>query len=113
MHIFRAELTRRATACGWDTGAGDIINIPEANNVNTTKDFVHQNQSLAKEDIVAWTQNNIVNQTTRLVQNNFNAVQCLEASIDNNMKKRILADKNECKVGGVIIAALLFNAIMS
>ena len=112
-HLFRAELTRRATACGWDTGAGDIINIPDAHNPLEVKDFVYQNQSLTKEDITAWANNTIVNQASRRVQNNFNAVQCLSSSIDDKMKKRILADKEDCKVGGVIIAALLFNVIMT
>ena len=112
-HLFRAELTRRATACGWDTGAGDIINIPDANNPLEVKDFVYQNQSLTKADITAWANNAIVNQASRRVQNNFNAVQCLSSSIDDKMKKRILADKEECKEGGVIIAALLFNVIMT
>ena len=60
----------------------------------------------------AWAQANIINQTTRKVQNNFNAVQCLESSIDSTMKKRILADKENCKIAGVIIAALIFNVIM-
>jgi hypothetical protein len=112
-HLFRADFARRANACGWEVGVGDIINIPEVNHPNTTKDFIYQNQSLSKEDIVDWAQNNIVNQQTRAVQNNFNAVQCLESSLDNDMQKRLLADRDECKVGGVIIAASLFNVIMS
>ena len=60
-----------------------------------------------------WAQNNIVNQQTIAVQNNFNAVQCLESSLDNDMQKHLLTDRDECKVGGVIIAASLFNVIMS
>ena len=98
-HLFRADFARRANACGWEVG-GDIINIPEVNHPNTTKDFIYQNQSLSKEDIVDWAQNNIVNQQTRAVQNNFNAVQCLESSLDNDMQKRLLADRDECKVRG-------------
>ena len=76
------------------------------------KNFIRQNQSLQKADVVAWVHTHIINKTTRKVQNNFNAVQCLESSIDNNMKKGILADKEDCKIASVIIAALLFNIIM-
>ena len=73
-HLFRAEFLRRAVASGWDSGARDIVNIPSGHDPMEQKNFIHQNQSLQKAEVEAWAQANIINQTTRKVQNNFNAV---------------------------------------
>ena len=43
MHLFRAEFLRRAVASGWDSGAGDIVNISHGNNPMEQKNFIHQN----------------------------------------------------------------------
>ena len=40
-HLFRAEFLRRAVASGWDSGAGDIVNIPNGNNHMEQKNFNH------------------------------------------------------------------------
>ena len=49
INMFQSQLERRIVVCGWHSGRGDIINIPDANNI--TKNLVKEYGCLSTENL--------------------------------------------------------------
>ncbi len=114
VNFFRANVQKKAIDCGWYDTGGNIFNIEDTSvTPSKTYDIVYQTQEVSQSVIEAFATANIVNQRNRAEQNNHMAVKSLFDSIDENMVKRMMADKMSYTVQDTPVAPLLFRSIIS
>jgi hypothetical protein len=119
VNFFRANVHRKGVDSGWYETGGNIFNI-EDTSVTPPKvyDIVYKTQEVPYNVIEQFANDNIVNKQNRAAQNNYMAVQSLFNSIDEDMMKRMLADKMSYTLEDNVtkeetaIAPLLFRSII-
>jgi len=78
-----------------------------------TYDIVYQTQEVPLAAIEDFSTANIINQQNRAAKNNHMAVKSLFASLDEDMIKRMLADKINFSTQNIAVAPILFRATIS
>ena len=113
--LFKESLKSRVREAGWANDISNIIDIPitEEGGNATSKNLITEYGLISKVKITEWAQTNVLNQQTRLAQNNYNMYECLEKSISSDLKKQMISEIENCEVSGQKIAALLFKLIMT
>ena len=112
--IFKKKLMNRAIRAGWlDQNAG-IVNIPEdMDDPDDTFNIITQTTMLTKEQITDWADAMVVNEETRLAQNNFQMYTCLDQSISDELMQRLIPYEDEYTRMGNKIAALFLRLIVT
>ena len=110
INMFQSQLERRIVICGWHSGRGNIINIPDANNI--TKNLIKEYGCLSTRNLgifsVAY-----VNMQTRAAQNNHMMVECLMASITDTCVYKISNEEDQYTSSGCKVASKLYKLILS
>ena len=91
--LFKEHLSVRATKMNW----WDAIDIPiDPTDPNSdTRNVITQHGQLDTEAIVGWATDNIIDEETRLAQDNHMMFTCLSRSITDNVMKKIVPDRDE------------------
>lgn len=113
--LFKEQLLSRALTCGWNNEDANIIDLPDDMDDNNANfyNIVNQPGMLSIDILTQWANADIVNEETRLAQNNFQMYQCLSASINDKMKKRLLAKQDIYIINDTPIAAIYYKLLMS
>jgi len=110
INMFQSQLERRIVVCGWHTGGGNIINIPDSKRIN--QNLIKQYGCLSTNDLdtfaVAY-----VNNQTRAAQNNHMMAECLMASITDTCFYKISNEEEQYTSSGCKIASKLYKLILS
>ena len=109
--IFKQALKDRADFAGWTLQTCDIMSIPTGVG-GDTKDLIDNYGVITESQIRTWALSNIDGQQTRAAQNNFAMFKCLNDSISENLKNKLVTNEIDYTVNGTKIAALFFKAIM-
>lgn len=109
--LFKEHLSVRATKMNW----WDAIDIPiDPTDPNSdTRNVITQHGQLDTEAIVDWATDNIIDEETRLAQDNHMMFTCLSRSISDDVMKKIVPDRDEYIIERVPIAALYFKLLIS
>ena len=113
--VFKEQLEDHATVNGWSgMNDADIIHIPIDGNdrVNGYKNLISEFSQLPTATITAWARNKICGQDTRIYQNNYNMVLCLNASLTDDCRARLSLKKKSYTVQDTQIAALLYKELL-
>ena len=111
--VFKSDVTRHATAYGWNNGNAnsDVINI--ANDAGVVKNLISEYAQLTNERLTDWANANLIGAGNQLrrAQNNHMMSEFLLNSIEN--KADVVTRAHEYTVGGTVVAALLWKLLMS
>ena len=114
LSMLKAKLMDRALTSGWIAAGQDIINIPEdMADPDETLNIINQSTLVDRESITEWADDGIINEQTRKAQNNFLMFVCLENSIDDKLRQRLLMHEDEYTRINTKIAALFYKLIIS
>ena len=110
VRIFQDNLNQRAKEFGWDTGAGDIINMKDSK--NETRNVFTQYGCLNTEDIKkhanTWTAID-----GRKAQNNLLLYRAIIESISARLRQKLTSEDVAFTINGIVIATLFFKLIMN
>lgn len=112
VQVFRDHVQVKASEQGWNTGTGNIFQIPDTSvTPQVSRDIIYRTQEVSTEQIKTFAAT-IINSNDRATQNNAWACKSLFASITDKLAKRVTADKTAYTMNNVPVAALLFKVII-
>lgn len=108
-NLFCDALLDRANKSGWYTGAGDILNIPDASgtNRNLITEYGRLSMDKIKEHALTY-----INGETRRVQNSTQMLLCIKESLTEAGKLKILSESSQWKANDKESGPMLFKYIM-
>jgi hypothetical protein len=111
--VLQGQLLAKANNCGWNHPQADVINLPTAANNARTCNLIEEYSKLTVASITAWAILHVVNQQTRLAQNNYNLYQCLFNTLTSEKQTSMELERTLYTVQGVVIAALFYKLMMT
>lgn len=117
VNVFIEQLLTHANMAGWDLGQGDILTIPDANQIN--RNLITEYGCLTEEEIrnhvrgyAAPAQGQQAMPQNRRAQNDYQFFLCLSNSLTEAGQIKLLAERNRYTINGHRSGSLFFKLIM-
>jgi hypothetical protein len=117
VNVFNEQLLTRAKIASWDTGDGDILTIPDANQVN--HNLISEYGSLTFAEIEAYVRSYVTATQpgqpapqNRRRQNDYQLFVCISTSLTDSGIIKLLAERNRYTIGTHESGSLFFKLLM-
>ena len=110
INMLQSQLERIIVVCGWHSGRGIIINIPDANSL--TKKLIKEYGCLSNENLETFSVA-YVKMQTKAAQNNHMMAECLMASITDTCFYKISNEEDQYTSSRCKVASKLYKLIPS
>ena len=109
VNLFGETLYDRGVISGWNEGQGNIMSIPDSNNV--TRNLIREYGRLTLDNIRTFV-TTYIGQQNRRAQNDYQLYMCLANSLTESGKLKVLAETDQYTINGTPSGSLFFKLLM-